>query len=140
MAIRRLGTFPQVIFLIVLVSDQLTKWWAHHHGWVSWNQGISFGWGEQWPLGITISGLVLLYGGLPLFLTSTRAHSVGSSMLLAGALSNLIDRVVWGAVRDWLPIPFTSLTNNLADWMIAIGVSMVVVALVRPVANHQGMR
>lgn len=44
-----------------------------------------------------------------------------SVLLVAGGFSNLIDRVQLGGVRDIWPIPFTSLSNNFADYLIFFG-------------------
>lgn len=33
-------------------------------------------------------------------------------------MSNLLDRLVYGGVRDWLTVPVLGLKNNLADWAI----------------------
>jgi len=70
-------------------------------GW-GWWQAVSLDKGNRTEVGVQ-SKQVLCY-----------------SLILAGGLSNLIDRIVWGGVRDWLPIPLTPLHNNLADWLIVI--------------------
>ncbi len=33
-------------------------------------------------------------------------------------MSNIVDRLVLGGVRDFLPLPFVDMKNNLADWFI----------------------
>lgn len=37
-----------------------------------------------------------------------------------GAVSNVLDRLVYGGVRDWLAVPILGLRNNFADWAIVI--------------------
>lgn len=83
------------------------------------NHGVSFGlWSSTW--------LVLALGmGLgALYLWSCDRWSLlspGSRGIFFGAaVSNLVDRVALGGVRDWLPVPGFHLTNNLADWMMAL--------------------
>jgi len=47
--------------------------------------------------------------------------TLGKDMLLVGALSNVFDRLMFGGVWDWLPMPFGLGLNNLADWSIVLG-------------------
>lgn len=42
-------------------------------------------------------------------------------MIIGGGL-NLIERWRWGAVRDYWPLPLTSIYNNINDYLIAVGV------------------
>jgi len=53
-------------------------------------------------------------------------HPVAATLILAGAISNLIDRIVWGGVIDWLSVPIFNLKNNLADWAIFVGLSWLI--------------
>lgn len=46
---------------------------------------------------------------------------IALALLLGGMWANSLDRVVTGAVRDWIPVPGLGLYNNLADWAIALG-------------------
>ena len=111
------------IFLFVLIIDQISKLWAHWRGWPVINQGISFSWLNghiSWPM---ILILILVIGLIlrkffPLYRISVE-------LILAGAISNLLDRIIWGGVVDWLPVPFLSLKNNLADWAIYSGIVMI---------------
>jgi lipoprotein signal peptidase len=47
-------------------------------------------------------------------------------LFLAGATSNLIDRFVFGGVRDWLSWPVFNFSNNLADIWITLGFSGII--------------
>lgn len=87
------------------------------------NQGISFAWfNQQSPLLVT-SLVVVLLGAVAWFGRSWWvARPLGAGAFFGGAVSNGIDRLVWGGVRDWLPIPGTTLHNNLADWLISFAV------------------
>ena len=51
---------------------------------------------------------------------------MGRGLLAGGAASNLADRFVNGAVRDWLALPW--LVVNLADLAVAAGVVCYLVA------------
>lgn len=104
--------------------DQTSKLWANHQGWAVINRGISFSWlsGQISWLGI----LVLIAAGGFWWWRLLPKQRPAVILILAGAISNLIDRIVWGGVVDWLPIPFLGLKNNLADWAIFIGVWLVI--------------
>ena len=134
--------------MILIFVDQITKWWVSQVSLVSLNQGLAFGlrlpstlllllimvlilvvgWGWWRIARVTCNGQIL-----------TKKQSlqlIGYSMILAGGISNLIDRLIWGGVRDWLPIPWTPLHNNLADWMIVIGC----LGLVWSIGRHRRRR
>jgi len=51
------------------------------------------------------------------------------TLVLVGAFSNLLDRVKYGSVTDYLNIPFFT-ALNLADVMISLGVIVLVYRLV----------
>ena len=111
-----------VVFFFVLLADQFSKflfWNAIGDG---LNRGVSFGLmpGFLWVL----IGLLLM---LILFLiTRSKFNKQALGLFFGGAVSNLVDRIIFEGIRDWLPIPFISLQNNLADWCIFIGVVWIV--------------
>lgn len=42
-------------------------------------------------------------------------------LVLAGGVANVVSRIVWGGVVDYFSF-YGLFSNNLADWMIAVGV------------------
>ena len=77
------------------------------------NFGISFGWGGKL---ITIIGFIFLT-----ILTGWWWKNKPELFLvLIGGWINMIDRLVFGYVRDYWW--FITVYNNLADWLIGIGV------------------
>lgn len=56
-------------------------------------------------------------------------QGIFTGLFIGGAVSNIIDRIYFGGVRDWFPIPFVGLRNNLADWAIFLAVFLSVVQL-----------
>lgn len=109
------------IFVLAVVLDQFTKFLAAQQGWVTANLGISFGLLEQtgsWF--IPLVSLVVLGVFIWQFLCIGKQYMIASAVFLAGAASNILDRLRVGAVQDWLPIPGMALHNNLADWYIAL--------------------
>jgi signal peptidase II len=113
-----MGKIWLVLFIILL--DQISKYMAVQFKWSVINQGISFNWFSAQPSWLIIILLFLILGFLLLKFLPREHPAV--FLILAGAISNLLDRIVWGGVLDWLPVPFFNLTNNFADWAIFFGV------------------
>jgi lipoprotein signal peptidase len=55
-----------------------------------------------------------------------------SLLVFTGATSNLLDRLHYGYVRDFLRLAFWPTTANLGDWMITIGAVLLLVSSLRP--------
>jgi signal peptidase II len=54
------------------------------------------------------------------------------TLIFGGTLSNLLDRIVWGYVVDYIPFfNFSGLTFNLADLANSIGVLLLIVFLLK---------
>lgn len=114
--------------VFVVCLDQVSKHWAQSLG-RSWlNTGISFGWFDSLP---SLPMMVLTGGmwlGIAYYLVkSPHLHSVGRGLVIGGGLSNVSDRLLWGGVRDWIPVPGLNVTNNLADYALVIGCLTIVV-------------
>lgn len=111
------------VFICLLVIDQATKAAAQLQGSVIINRGISFGFFNSVPSWLLTLLLVLVVGVFTwLWSTHEEEQAWAGVWLGAGAISNIIDRILFAGVRDWLPVPVLSNYNNLADWYITIGV------------------
>ena len=123
--------------------DQGTKWWVRQHvslgqvhpvtpflDWTHvWNKGISFGFFpcesiiERCILGF----FVLLFLGFLLvvwFQSTTSRQRWGSMLMISGALSNGIDRLVYQGVFDFIRLHWGSWdfpVFNVADMLITMG-------------------
>ncbi len=116
--------------VLVIGIDQLSKWWAESQDLATFNAGISFGWfGQVHPLLmlVVVIGVAVVMGNALVKMNSFPVWP--RALILGGIISNVIDRLFAGAVRDWLPIPGLQLTNNLADYAIALGVLWLAVAI-----------
>ncbi len=105
---------------LVVALDWFTKEWANQKGWIVLeNSGISFGMWQQhgafWSALIPVIWVGIVF---MLFFKELPTHPWPNSLLVGGGLANLLDRAFTGGVRDWLPVPFTTIYNNLADWAI----------------------
>lgn len=136
-----------LIVCLVITVDQATKSLAREFDSVQINPGIAFGLlsggggsgvgggessvgaaGRQAQLWLSSIFGVLFIVLLFAYLYADRLAAIGFGLFLGGAFSNGIDRVVWGGVQDWIPLPLVSLQNNLADVAIAIGVLVLIYA------------
>lgn len=131
---------------IVVFLDQLLKWYLlgpfdlAGRGRVPvtfffdltlvWNRGISYGLLQQgvvgrWILvGLTIVAVVILLVWMSGM--SDRMSTAGIGLIVGGALGNLIDRILYGAVVDFISLHvagFHWYVFNLADCAIVTGVA-----------------
>ena len=101
------------------------------------NPGIAFGIEiGRWPILVAnIVGILLI---LYLFLTSSRAARfghIGMGFVLAGALGNLVDRLMPPyQVRDFIDFSFWP-TFNLADTFLCLGVGLLALSMLWPQSN-----
>ena len=86
------------------------------------NRGVSFGMGPEW--GSTVS--FLAYTAIILWYVYEKRWLKRDKLFLfliaLGGAGNLICRIVWGSVWDYISIPFLPFTFNLADVLISLGV------------------
>lgn len=128
----------------VAVADQVVKWWAMDALMVAaqaievlpffnlvmvWNRGISFGMfgGGALPpwLLAAFAGAIAVGLGIWLARVETRLLAVGIGLVIGGALGNIVDRLRFGAVADFLDFHVAGYhwpAFNLADAAITIGV------------------
>ena len=96
-----------------------------------WNEGISFGLfqsGNPWPLTIIALIIVTIFS---FWLTRTKSwvEAISLSMVIGGALGNVIDRLHFRAVADFLDFHVMGWhypAFNLADSFITIGIVILV--------------
>jgi len=96
-----------------------------------WNRGISYGLFQQdGGLGrfVLILFTVAVIGALGLWLAAARARlaAIGLGLIIGGAASNLVDRLVYGAVADFFHFHvygFSWYVFNFADAAIVAGVA-----------------
>jgi signal peptidase II len=134
--------------LLTLVLDQLTKLWALGAlqdppvsitvtGWwdmvLVWNHGISFGvLGagalSPWVLA-AVTGAIALGVAVWLFRSRHWLAILTAGLILGGAVGNIIDRLVYGAVVDfvrWHAYGYSWPVFNLADAAITLGIALLI--------------
>ena len=115
-----------LIILLVIITDQVLKNIAPKYLFVSCNKGVAFGIGIS---GLFLSVIVL---GLLLYLLLTAKSKVlifSLAMIFGGGVSNLIDRMSIGCVRDFISIGFFP-SFNLADVLIMLGVILILIEMI----------
>jgi lipoprotein signal peptidase len=113
-----------ITLLLTLGFDQLTKDGARLFGFTTViNAGISFNLFTELSADVTslllLAITVFLWYGLPQL---WHQNVVATGLFFGGGLSNILDRVLYGGVRDWIPVPLTTIRNNVADWAIGVAV------------------
>jgi signal peptidase II len=142
------------IALIILVLDQLTKWSALSNlqmgipeyvlPFMNWlllfNPGAAFsflaqgsGW-QRWFF--TILGLIACIYIIWLLRKSQndKLLCVALSLILGGALGNVLDRIMFGAVVDFIDLHYANWhwpAFNLADSAICIGAALIILGELR---------
>lgn len=106
--------------------------------WVT-NDGASFNFlsGKQGLLiAISVIAIVVMFVGLVLTDEKPRLLRYGVVTIIAGAMGNLIDRIAFGSVRDfidytffhtWFDVQFA--VGNIADIFCLVGVLMIMIYL-----------
>ncbi len=140
-------TIALALAAAIFVSDRASKWFVVEHldlrslGAIdvsamfnlrmAWNTGVNFGIfadnGEavRWALiaiGLAASVALIIWT----LRSNRRSVAIGAGMIIGGALGNVWDRVVYGAVADFLNVTCCGLRNpwafNIADVAIFAGV------------------
>jgi signal peptidase II len=123
--------------LALIFLDQFSKDLAAKYGAVVLNPGVSFGMlGGLSPMVLTL-GLVLAVVVGIFFWKQWLGFSVSAVFFWSGAVSNLLDRLWWEGVQDWLTVPGLGIKNNLADWMILLGVGLLIWQELRELYNRR---
>lgn len=134
---------------LVLVLDQITKWWIvdvvmrppriipvapFFNLVMGWNRGVSFGLFSSgpgiidWLLPIAvlaITGALVVW----LYRAESLRVAIGIGLIVGGAIGNLIDRLRFGAVADFLDFHAAGYhwpAFNLADSGITVGAALLI--------------
>ncbi len=100
-----------------------------------WNQGVSFGMfndnGQTGAMVLSaLSGVIAVVFMVWLIRTSSKMQSFAIALVIAGAIGNIVDRVRFGAVIDFIDLHafgYHYPAFNIADSCIVIGVGLLIV-------------
>ena len=121
------------VMAVCVLAEYVCRSIAEKYIAVSRNYGAAFG-----ILG-GIPGAALVFSGIACagilgviyFAEMRPVMRLGLSVMAGGALSNLGERVLWGYVVDWIPVPFMDLQYNLADVEISLGAFIVFLMMMK---------
>jgi signal peptidase II len=144
------------IIVVCFVADQLTKAWVLYSTGLPdgevmrvlpfmdftlvWNRGISYGLFQQdselgrWAL-VAFSVVAVVVLAIWLWRTDRRLVAVAVALIIGGALGNLVDRVAYGAVVDFVYLHafgWSWYVFNIADLSIVAGVCALLYDSLRP--------
>jgi signal peptidase II len=120
--------FALIVAAFVMTADQLVKWWVLE------GLGLSFGLfshiDARWPLvvmacAVSLCLLLWLRGLVKAQDIHISRYSIAIGMVVGGALGNVIDRIRFGAVADFLDVHIAGYhwpSFNVADACIVTGV------------------
>lgn len=96
------------------------------------NRGVAFGMfqGMQWVfIAVTVIMLFLIIFYMFKKRPQGKLVYIASSLIIGGGIGNLIDRIYYGFVIDYLSFSFFPPVCNFADYCITIGVFLLAVYL-----------
>jgi signal peptidase II len=96
---------------------------------MAWNRGVNFGLGAGLDMRWILIGVALLITAAVMWWVARERMGkwaqVSAGLLIGGAIGNIIDRIVYGAVADFLNMSCCGIENqfafNLADIAIFVG-------------------
>ncbi|NCN24037.1 MAG: hypothetical protein COU65_01545 [Candidatus Pacebacteria bacterium CG10_big_fil_rev_8_21_14_0_10_42_12] len=116
--------------IFALFLDQLSKYFSSL---AQVNTGVAFGLLADSFFSVKLASLFFFAVTIFIvwqFWSNWQKIPVALGMFMGGVFGNLLDRLVYGGVRDWLTLPFINLTNNLADWFIFISLSWLTMQII----------
>ena len=133
-----------MVLALVLAADQITKWWIlstvmqpprvipvtpFFNLVLGWNRGVSFGILNSesplsaWLLPLAVIAIIAVLG-VWLYRADRLRVAAAIGLILGGAIGNLVDRLRFGAVADFLDFHAAGFhwpAFNLADSGITVG-------------------
>lgn len=145
-------SLPFLVAFSIVVLDQITKAWVLYDLMnpptviellpfldivLTWNKGIGFGFlkaGSLWEMVFLVFLALVICTGLGLWIWRTRDKFlvICLSMIIGGAIGNVIDRLRFGAVVDFFYVHVYILgyrfpAFNVADSAITVGVCLLLI-------------
>lgn len=118
--------FYPSIFLVVCFVDQTAKYFAGKYFTIICNRGVAFGVGQS---GLILSLLALVFVLWLLVHENNKKQKLFLAIILGAGSSNLLDRLFFGCVRDFINFGIIP-TFNIADAVITFVVILLFINLI----------
>ncbi|MFA6042145.1 MAG: signal peptidase II [Patescibacteria group bacterium] len=99
------------------------------------NAGIAFGIPVPSPLlwvGIAFLVGLVSWFGYQAYRRHDQVSAVAAATVVLAAFSNVLDRLQFGYVRDFLALSFWPTVGNLADWLLTVAACVLLFRVLRP--------
>lgn len=96
------------------------------------NRGVAFGMFEnmRWIFVALTSVIIVILLYIIIFKKiKSKMFLISSALIIGGGIGNLIDRVLYGYVIDYLQLSFFSPVCNFADYAVTVGTVLLVIYL-----------
>ena len=111
------------ISLIIVIIDRILKFYFLNHSFFifkyGFNTGAAFGFLQGWDIFLILFSLIVV--AFILYHRNNKKLELGMAFLLGGTLSNLIDRIFYQGVIDYIHLDFLNNVFNLADVANIVG-------------------
>lgn len=142
----------QIIAIGIIIIDQLTKLILTKRNYIIIPKVLSINYcenyGAAWNLFnnqvifliiISIIALAFLLKYQKTFLLNIR-NKIAFGLVFGGLLGNLIDRIFWGYVRDFISVivfEYNFPIFNIADMAIVLGMGLILIAVLKKEDKHK---
>ncbi len=116
------------IFIVAILADQWSKWFAQQHWSIFRNDDFAFSIPIPEPIMFGLYAVVMIlvvWYIKKIWHTITDQAKLGWVLIIAGGVANIVERIVLGYVRDFLYI--ANGVFNVADLCIFAGVIIVLI-------------
>ena len=125
--------YPKIIslFISLILIDQVSKYLVRHFdGFYICNSGVSFGINLPNFLFWIVWLIIIAILAYSIFKSFPSKISLILSIILAGAISNMLDRIYFGCVIDFIDLKFWPVFN-LADTFISLGAIAIILIILK---------
>lgn len=100
----------------------------------AWNYGISFGLFSKYSnysniIFLALNSIIVIYLYRLMLQAKTHLSKAAFMLVIAGAIGNIVDRIIYGAVFDFIYFHYNDLAFpafNIADSFISIGAGLLI--------------
>jgi lipoprotein signal peptidase len=131
--VRNKTLMPLIVIFLLVSADRVSSGFAMISGVGSCNTGVSFGLFPGVPVwvwvGIALPVIVYFFTHALKELRMDRMRW-GVYIFLSGAVSNLVARMLYGCVWDWMEVGFLDISFTLGDIYIDIGLAWMLLGVI----------